>query len=218
MDIQADQFSKEREEMVRQQIERRGVSNERVLAAMRNIPRHLFVPRRDHELAYFDAPLSIGQGQTISQPYIVAAMSELLELQGSEKVLEIGTGSGYQTAILCALAEEVYSIERLPQLAEAARRRLEGLGITNVHVISADGTQGLPEHAPFDAILVTAAAPHVPVALLDQLAEGGRLVIPVGSRYSQSLQLWMSEKGKLHSRDCMGVVFVPLIGKDGWGD
>ena len=218
MDMQADQFSKAREEMVRQQIERRGVSNERVLAAMRSIPRHLFVPRHDHELAYIDAPLSIGQGQTISQPYIVAAMSELLGLQGSEKVLEIGTGSGYQTAILCALAEEVYSIERLPQLAEAALRRLEGLGITNVHVISADGTQGLPEHAPFDAILVTAAAPHVPAVLLDQLAEGGRLVIPVGSRYSQSLQLWTREKGQLHSRDCMGVVFVPLIGKDGWDD
>lgn len=218
MDTKADPYKIEREEMVRLQIERRGIQNERVLAAMRSVPRHLFVPPRDHELAYMDAPLSIGQGQTISQPYIVAAMSELLALQGSEKVLEIGTGSGYQTAVLCALAKEVYSLERLPQLAEAARSRLEQLGITNVHIASSDGTQGWLEHAPYEGILVTAAAPHVPEALLSQLAEGGRLMIPVGSRYSQSLQLWTREKGEFRKQDCMGVVFVPLIGKDGWKD
>jgi protein-L-isoaspartate(D-aspartate) O-methyltransferase len=223
MEAPKDLYNSEREEMVCYQIERRGVRDKRVLAAMRKVPRHLFVPRDEWEYAYMDAPLSIGQGQTISQPYIVAVMTELLGLQGApygvqgnEKVLEIGTGSGYQTAILCELAKEVYSLERLPLLAEAAQKRLEELGIKNVRISSGDGTLGWQAYAPYDGILVTAAAPHVPESLLAQLAEGGRLVIPVGPHFSQVLQLWQREGGQLHSEDCMGVVFVPLIGKDGW--
>ncbi len=216
MEAPKDLYNSEREEMVCYQIERRGVRDKRVLAAMRKVPRHLFVPSDEWEYAYLDAPLSIGQGQTISQPYIVAVMTELLGLQGNEKVLEIGTGSGYQTAILCELAKEVYSLERLPLLAEAAQKRLEELGIKNVRISSGDGTLGWQAYAPYDGILVTAAAPHVPESLLAQLAEGGRLVIPVGHHFSQVLQLWQREGGQLHSEDCMGVVFVPLIGKDGW--
>ncbi len=218
MEGKTDRFEVERLEMVRTQIERRGVRDQHVLEAMRKVPRHLFIPRDNKIYSYSDFPLSIGQGQTISQPYIVAAMSELLALKGYERVLEIGTGSGYQTAILCELAGEVFSIERIKSLADIAQERLAALGYSNVHVSSGDGTLGWKEYAPYEAILVTAASPSVPHSLISQLAEGGRLVIPVGERYSQVLQLWEKQGGQLHSSNCMGVVFVPLIGEEGWED
>lgn len=211
----SDPYQHEREEMVRQQIELRGVRDRRVLEAMRAIPRHVFVPESEREAAYMDNPLPIGEGQTISQPFMVAVMSELLELKGSEKVLEIGTGSGYQTAVLSHLGGEIFSVERLPQLAEAARTRLEGLGVSNVHFRLGDGSQGWPECAPFDAILVAAAAITVPPALLAQMAEGGRMVIPVGSPGGQILQLWRQKNGELSHENRLSVVFVPLIISEG---
>ena len=207
----SDPYQQQREEMVRQQIELRGVRDSRVLEAMRTIPRHVFVPESEREAAYMDNPLPIGEGQTISQPFMVAVMSELLELKGSEKVLEIGTGSGYQTAVLSQLAKEIFSVERLPQLAETARARLEGLGVSNVNFRLGDGNQGWPECAPFDAILVAAAAMAIPPALLTQLAEGGRMVIPVGSPGGQILQLWRRKNGELSHENRLSVAFVPLI-------
>lgn len=211
-------FEQDRKEMVHNQIARRGVKDQRVLDAMRKIPRHLFVPLEAREWAYSDSPLSIGQGQTISQPYIVAVMSELLKLKGEERVLEIGTGSAYQTAILCELAAQVYSMERIPSLAEGAQKRLTEMGYRNVAIYTGDGTIGMADHAPYDGILVTAAAPHVPPNLLAQLADGGRLVIPVGAHYSQVLQVWKREGEDYQTEDCMGVVFVPLIGENGWAN
>lgn len=209
-------FAVLRERMVREQIEARGVTDPRVLDAMRRVPRHLFVPPDYRDLAYSDGPLPIGHGQTISQPYIVAYMTALLRLKGDEKVLEIGTGSGYQAAVLAHLAREVHTVERIPALAEQARRRLEALGLTNVTVHISDGTLGLPELAPFDAILVTAAAPKVPQSLLDQLADGGRLVIPVGSRGVQYLERWLRFGDEFRRQVLDPVAFVPLIGEEGW--
>lgn len=211
-------FQGAREDMVQKQIARRGVKDARVLAAMRKVPRHLFTPSDELEWAYADMPLSIGKRQTISQPYIVAVMSELLKLIGTERVLEIGTGSGYQTAILGELAEYVYSLERIPDLAEEAQKRLTDLGYTNVQIRTGDGTLGLAEFAPYNGILVTAAAPQVPRSLLAQLAEGGRLVIPTGGRFSQVLQVWQRRGSKFIQEDHMSVVFVPLIGVEGWGE
>ena len=202
--------------MVAEQIAARGVRDPRVLAAMQQVPRHLFVPHASLEEAYGDFPLPIGHGQTISQPYIVAYMTERLGLRGDEKVLEIGTGSGYQAAILGLLAREVHTVERIPALAEAARRRLAELGYTNVAVHLSDGTLGLPQHAPYDAILVTAAAPEVPRPLLEQLADGGRLLAPVGDRGFQHLERW-TRLGDIWQRQVMeSVAFVPLIGQHGW--
>ena len=211
-------FSSQRERMVRWQIERRGISTPRVLAAFRSVPRHCFVRREDWPDAYEDRPLPIGLGQTISQPYIVALMTDLLRLQGGETVLEIGTGSGYQAAILAVLAGQVYSIERHPALAEHARRTLAELGIENVVVYTADGSAGWPEAAPYGGILVTAAAPAVPGPLLEQLTEGGRVVLPVGPSGYQVLQVWQREGGTWTHEDVIPVAFVPLRGQYGWDE
>jgi len=209
-------YEEERERMVENQIIRRGIKDRRILDAMRRVPRHLFVPEDIRHLAYSDGPLPIGHGQTISQPYIVALMTELLELTGEEKVLELGTGSGYQAAILSCLAREVYSIERHAALAEQARKILTQLGYDNVMIKVGDGTLGWPEHAPYDAIIVTAAAPDVPQPLLEQLADGGRLVAPVGSRWSQMLVKVKRQGNKLTRKNLTPVAFVPLIGEYGW--
>jgi len=218
MTWQMDEYALERGLMVDRQIALRGIKDQRVLDAMRKVPRHHFVPANMQPYAYEDGPLSIGQGQTISQPYIVALMTEMLGLKGSEKVLEVGTGSGYQAAILCELAESVYSIERHTTLADAARERLEKAGYNNFTITSGDGTLGWQEYAPYDAILVTAAAPHVPQTLLDQLADGGRLVIPVGERFVQTLQTWIRKENDFSMNENIRVVFVPLIGEQGWKD
>ncbi len=202
--------------MVDEQLRQRGIRDARVLAAMESTPRHLFIHPEYQPWAYDDAPQPIGHGQTISQPYIVALMSELLTLAGSERVLEVGTGSGYQAAILAKLAAEVHTVERLPSLAERARQTLESLKMENVHVHCADGSQGWPDSAPYQAILVAAAAPSVPPPLLEQLAEGGRLVLPVGARGFQRLELWRREGNAFSSENILPVAFVLLQGKHGW--
>lgn len=207
-----------RQQMVEEQIARRGIRDAALLRALSSVPRHVFVPPEVRRMAYTDGPLPIGLGQTISQPYIVALMTQLLQLHGSEIVLEVGTGSGYQAAILAGLAAQVHSIERHPKLAQAARQVLHALQIDNVSVHTGDGSLGLPELAPFDGILVTAAAPHAPQPLLRQLKEGGRLVIPVGDRLGQNLELWTRQEGRFESESIAPVAFVPLIGVEGWGE
>jgi protein-L-isoaspartate(D-aspartate) O-methyltransferase len=200
--------------MVRTQIEARGVRDERVLAALREVPRHRFVPEDLVHAAYEDGPLPIGHGQTISQPYIVAVMTELLAPGPDDVVLDVGTGSGYQAAVLARLARRVYSIEIVPELAQSARERLEALGYTNVEVITGDGWAGLAALAPFDGILVAAAPPEVPQALLDQLDEGARLVIPVG-QWEQDLRVYERTPRGIEQRTVFGVRFVPLVhGRD----
>jgi protein-L-isoaspartate(D-aspartate) O-methyltransferase len=203
--------------MVRRQIEGRGIADARLLEAMRRIPRHRFVPSAGLEDAYGDFPLPIGHGQTISQPYIVAVMTEALALRGSERVLEVGTGSGYQTAVLAELAARVYSIERVPELAAAARKALLSLGYDNVRFAVGDGCEGWPARAPFDRILVAAAAPAVPPALAEQLADNGIMVIPIGdSRLSQDLVVVRRIGASLEQERSIGCRFVPLIGKGGF--
>ncbi len=192
------------------------IRDERVLAAMARIPRERFVPPEEQDLAYEDIPLPIGLDQTISQPFIVALMTEALELTGSEKVLEVGAGSGYQAAILAELGRLVITVERLPALAEAAKRVLDSLGYTNIMVHLAEKTLGWQTEAPYDAIMVTAGAPRVPVDLLAQLAIGGRLVIPIGSRYVQELCKVTKRRNKNKVQNLGGCRFVPLIGKDAW--
>lgn len=211
-------YDEARARMVAEQLVSRGISDERVLQAMHQVPRHLFVPESRRSQAYYDRPLSIGYGQTISQPYIVAYMTASLELTGEEKVLEIGTGSGYQTAILSHVARRVISIECIKELADSACKTLADLGYDTVEVIHGDGGVGLPDEAPFDAIMLTAAAPEVPTPLRQQLADGGRLVAPVGSRYDQVLvRLW--RRGEECERQTLGpVIFVPLTGRHGWQD
>lgn len=209
-------YAQERERMVREQIAARGVRDERVLAAMRRVPRHLFVPSEHRDRAYADGPLPIGEGQTISQPYIVGLMSALLRLSGEETVLEVGTGSGYQAAILGYLARQVHTIERHAALAKRARSLLAEIGLTNVLSHTGDGSKGLPKYAPFDAILVTAAAPQVPKPLLEQLAESGRLAIPVGQMEGQTLEVWHRQAGRYKREDVLPVAFVPLRGEYGW--
>lgn len=204
-------FTKERLEMVQNQIVRRGVDDERVLEAMRTVKRHFFVPDDVRKHAYSDNPLAIGYRQTISQPYIVALMTELLELDGSEKVLEIGSGSGYQAAVLGKLANEVYTIEIVPELAQKAKETLDQLGYDNVHVRHGDGFHGWAEHAPYDAIIVTAAPDEVPQPLIDQLQPDGRLVIPEGSYYQQ-LRVYIKRDGYLEKKDIIPVRFVPMTG------
>ncbi len=204
--------------MVREQVERRGVRNRRVLEAMRAVPRHRFLASADQSSAYDDSPLPIGCRQTISQPYIVGYMTEALDLKGTERVLEVGTGSGYQTAILACLADRIISIERIPALAGHAIETLQSLGIENVEIAVGDGTAGCPERAPFDAILVTAGTPVVPQPLLDQLAPGGHLLVPVGGRSVQELELWTRTPSGFDQRRLIAVVFVPLIGAHGWKD
>ncbi len=211
-----DSFQRERMNMVERQIAARGVQDPRVLEAMKSIPRHLFVPEEYRSSAYEDRPLPIGEGQTISQPYIVAVMTELLQPLPTDRVLEIGTGSGYQAALLSQLADRVISVERLPDIADQARNNLKSLEITNVVVVVADGTLGYPEGAPYNGILITASTPEIPPPLIDQLAEGGRLVAPVGGQGYQELIKLEKYQGKTEKTYHGGVVFVPLIGKYGW--
>jgi protein-L-isoaspartate(D-aspartate) O-methyltransferase len=209
-------FSNARNRMISNQLISRGIKDERVLEAMRTVPRHLFIPPDLRSMAYADAPLPIGNHQTISQPYIVALMTELLELQGDEQVLEVGTGSGYQAVVLATLAEKVYTVERISELAQHARRVFQELGIENITIFEQDGSSGLPDFAPFDAIMVTAAAPEVPSPLQEQLAEKGRLVLPVGSRAGQVLERWRKKGTRLECERIAPVAFVPLVGDFGW--
>lgn len=211
-------FVEKRERMVSSQLIPRGIRDERVLAAMRAVPRHRFVGQEFIHRAYDDMALQIGDGQTISQPYMVAVMTELLELKGDEKVLEVGTGSGYQCAILAELAKEVLTMECHAALLSRAEERLRGLGYVNIKFRAGDGTLGWPEEAPFDRILVTAGAPAIPVPLKEQLAEGGLVVAPVGDRWSQELLKAKKTKGKLREERSTPCMFVPLVGEYGWRD
>ena len=209
-------WTAERLAMVENQIRKRGVSSARVLEAMAGVPRHEFVPEKFRDYAYADKPLPIGEGQTISQPYIVAAMTEALEPGGAERVLEIGTGSGYQAAVLSILARQVITVESHTSLALAAQELLMKLGYANVHVHNGDGSAGFPDAAPYDAILVTAGAPEIPQVFASQLREGGRIVIPVGDPENQKLVQARKEDGNLKSRSLFDCRFVPLLGRYGW--
>src|SRR5262249_18791873 len=211
-----DSFVAARTQMVERQIRRRGVSDLAVLRAMEEVPRHEFVPESLRSRAYEDAPLPIGGGQTISQPYIVAAMTAALHLRPADRVLDVGTGSGYQAAVLSRIAAIVYSVEMRQDLAAEAVERLARLGYSNVHVHCGDGTMGLPEAAPFDAILVAAAAPDIPRPLLDQLADNGRMILPVGQADHQQLRLLAREGERFNDMALDQCQFVPLIGRHGW--
>ncbi|MGI8601977.1 MAG: protein-L-isoaspartate(D-aspartate) O-methyltransferase [Verrucomicrobiales bacterium] len=210
-----DNFSRERERMVAEQLAGplRDIKSEKVLDAMRSVPRHEFVPEGVRSLAYEDRPLPIGHGQTISQPYIVAFMTEKLEPRSTDRVLEIGTGSGYQAAVLARLVKEVRSIEIVEPLAEQAKKTLERLKVKNVHVLGGDGYKGWPEAAPFDAVIVTCAPDHVPRPLIDQLKEGGRMIIPVGEREIQELYVLEKKAGNVEKRAVLPVRFVPMTGQ-----
>lgn len=205
-----------RRRMVEEQIRRRGIRDERVLSVMEDVPRHLFIPKEIRHLAYTDEPLPIGEGQTISQPYIVAEMTAALRLSGTEKVLEIGTGSGYQTAILARLCRELVTIERLSSLSADAQRRLATLDIGNVTFLVGDGSLGTPEHAPFDRILSAAASPSVPAPWVSQLSEGGIIVLPMGERYEQELTRATLRSGRIETEVLCGCRFVPLVGMYGF--
>ena len=209
-------FAQARQEMVERQIRRRHVTDSRVLECLERVPRHEFVPAEFRDRAYEDAPVPIGEGQTISQPYIVAAMTAALHLQGDERVLEIGTGLGYQAAVLACLAREVFTVEFRSELATEAAERLASLGYKNAHVHCGDGTLGSPEFAPYDAILVAAAAPSVPAPLLAQLGEGGRMVVPVGDMENQDLQLVERSHDIFRTTMLEPCRFVPLLGAHGW--
>lgn len=211
-----DALARQRARMVEEQLRARGIREERVLAAMAKVPRERFIGSEDASNAYGDYPLPIGAGQTISQPYIVAAMVGALDPRPQDRVLEVGTGTGYEAAILGELVAEVWTIERHPELAEKAAQVLSQLGYSNVHVVQGDGTVGLPEHAPFDKILVAAAAPRIPDALVAQLAEGGRLVIPVGTRFEQQVQVVRKVGGETTVTAHDPCRFVPLVGAQGW--
>lgn len=212
-------YENERKKMVEEQIIRRGIIDERVIEAMLKVPRELFVEEALQQKAYGDHPLPIGCGQTISQPLMVALMTQYLKLSGSEKVLEIGTGSGYQTAILAELAQKIYTFERVKTLYEKAQKvLLERLRYKNIVTILGDGTLGMKNFAPFDRIIVTAAAPDIPPPLIDQLGDSGILVIPKGDKYFQSLVIVTKKNGELSTQDVGGCVFVPLVGKWGWKD
>jgi protein-L-isoaspartate(D-aspartate) O-methyltransferase len=214
--IEPDAYTANRAQMVQVQLRERGIRDPRILEAMMRIPRHKFVPEISKSVAYEDHPVPIAENQTISQPFIIAVSLQALGLQGSESVLEVGTGSGYQTALLAVLAREVYSIERHASLAEGAAAILTRLGLNNVRVVVGDGSHGLREHAPFDAILVSAAAPSVPRSLLGQLSETGKMVIPVGPPHSQELQLVRRHQGKPLVEVLEGCRFVPLVGAEGY--
>jgi len=209
-------FQNLRNLMVDTQLIPRGIRDPRVLEAMRKVPRHLFMDESMWYKAYDDMALPVGEGQTISQPYMVAVMTELLTLRGEEKVLEIGTGSGYQAAILAELSREVYSIERIQSLSDRSGERLRSLGYGDIHLVVGDGTLGWPGAAPFDRILITAGAPEIPDPLMEQLAEGGMILAPVGDRFSQQLVRVTKQKGKLSREFHTPCVFVPLVGKHGW--
>ena len=214
--IESNEFGPARRRMVETQLKSRDITDPRVLDALLRVPRHLFVEKGLQNQAYSDRPLQIGEYQTISQPYIVALMTQLLNLKGTEKVLEIGTGSGYQAAVLALLAEEVYTIERIESLHRLATRIFNRLGLDNIFAKQGDGTLGWPEEAPFDGIIVTAGAPDIPSFLLDQLALGGRLVIPVGDRETQILKVVRRTKKGLEEIRSAPCRFVKLIGKEGW--
>ena len=205
-----------RERMVREQLIPRGIKNQKVLDAFRKVERHKFIPQDLRNSAYADFPVPIGEGQTISQPYIVALMTECLDLNPQDKVLEIGTGSGYQAAILAELVKEVYTIERFETLAKRAEAVLNDLGYTNIKIKVSDGTLGWEEAMPFDKIMITAASPRIPLPLTEQLRENGKLILPLGETFSQVLTLVEKKEGKLKSIDVCGCVFVPLVGKHGW--
>jgi protein-L-isoaspartate(D-aspartate) O-methyltransferase len=210
-------YSKLRERMVADQIARRGVTSKLVLDAMRNVPRERFLPKGQGILAYDDSPLPIGKGQTISQPYVVAYMTESLALKGGERVLEIGTGSGYAAAVLAEIAAEVYTIERIERLATMASAVLDDLGYDNVHVQHSDGTLGWPEHAPFDGIVVAAGSSKVPAALKRQLKKGGHLVIPIGKNkwYQELVRVTRVAEDEFETEELLPVRFVPLVGEEG---
>ena len=216
MNPDEDKWRVEREEMVRRQLESRDIDDERVLDVFRRVPRHLFVPERWRDDAYSDHPLSIGEGQTISQPYIVALMTQRLELKGGEKVLEVGTGSGYQAAILAELCESVVTIERFGTLSVKAKETLDSLGYANITYCVGDGTRGVEEHAPYDRIIVTASSPDVPRPLVDQLADGGLIVIPVGGGFSQDLLVVRKKGTGVRRESVCKCVFVPLVGQYGF--
>jgi len=208
---------RQRERMVNDQLKARGIADARVLAVMGELPRHLFVEEALAGQAYLDCPLPIGEGQTISQPYIVALMSELLQVEPGMKVLEIGTGSGYQAAVLARLGADVHTVERIPKLCAAARERLLSMGLFNVHVKQDDGTLGWPSAAPFDRIIVTAGGPEIPQPLIDQLGQGGRLILPLGAtRRSQRLVLVEKSPDGVRQSEVCSVAFVDLVGKHGW--
>ena len=211
-------FTINRERMILEQLLSRGIEDARVLEAMQQTPRHIFVEDALQEQAYGDFPLPIGCGQTISQPYIVALMTEALELEGHEKVLEVGTGSGYQAVVLSQLCARVYTVERVEQLMNRARRLFDRLRCHNISSRLDDGTMGWPAEAPFDRIIVTAAGPQVPEPLLEQLADPGRLIMPVGDRYDQMLQVIELDRGQLQVHDITPVRFVDLIGAHGWAE
>jgi protein-L-isoaspartate(D-aspartate) O-methyltransferase len=202
--------------MVEKQIKMRGITDEKVLKAMKEVQRHKFVGESLLNVAYQDSPLPIGYGQTISQPYIVAVMTELLDIKDDHKVLEIGTGSGYQAAILSKLAMSVITVERIPELFQQAKERLQNLGYNNIIVINGDGTIGYKKYAPYDRIVVTAAAPEVPKSLIEQLALHGKMVIPIGNRSTQWLEIIKKEKDTIQREKREGVRFVPLLGKEAW--
>jgi protein-L-isoaspartate(D-aspartate) O-methyltransferase len=206
-----DNFEHIRNEMVNAQLIPRGITDKGVLERMRAVPRHLFVPDQDRDGSYDDRALPIGNGQTISQPYMVAIMTQELKLKGKENVLEIGTGSGYQAAVLSGLSKAVYTVERIAPLAAKAKAVLISLGCANVEVVNGDGSRGLPEKAPFDRIIVTAAADEIPRALIDQLSDGGIIVAPVGESAGQVLTILKKQKGKISIERTIGCVFVPLI-------
>ena len=213
-----DGLAQQRARMVEEQLRARGIGDARVLAAMSQVPREAFIAAESVRDAYGDFPVPIGSGQTVSQPYIVAAMVEALALRPEDRVLEVGTGTGYEAAILAELAAEVWTIERHQELAERARQVLAGLGYTNLHVVQGDGSRGLPEHAPFDKILVAAAAPRIPESLVAQLADNGRLVVPVGDRAEQQVHV-VRKQGKEISVSTHDLCrFVPLVGVEGWQD
>ncbi|MDZ7582620.1 MAG: protein-L-isoaspartate(D-aspartate) O-methyltransferase [Deltaproteobacteria bacterium] len=211
-------FERQREEMVRRQIETRGIADQRVLAAMRKVPRHLFVSEALRDQAYGDFPLPIGDQQTISQPFIVAEMTQALQLSEKDRVLEIGTGSGYQAAILAEIAYRVYTIERIHSLLIKARRLFDQLRYHNIITRFGDGSIGWLEESPYDAIIVTAGAPHIPDSLIGQLAENGRMVVPVGDQHSQELIKIFKDREGIHRSNLGGCRFVKLMGENGWSD
>jgi len=211
--VAQDPFAQKRYQMVERQIQWRGIKDTLVLKAMRNVPRHLFVPDYIQDQAYMDSPLPIGEGQTISQPYIVAFMTEALQLKGGEKVLEIGTGSGYQAAVLAEIARQVYTIEIVPSLGLRAQQLLKKLGYKNIYVTIGDGYQGLPEQAPFDAVIVTAAPGHIPQPLADQLKKGGRMIIPVGDFHQELMLITKKPDGTVKKQSVLPVRFVPMTGE-----
>ena len=214
--VMNDHFKKLREAMIKDQLVSRGIFDKLVLDAMKKVPRERFLPKTLEEAAYDDCALPIGEGQTISQPYMVAIMTEKLGLSGGEKVLEIGTGSGYQAAVLAEIASEVITIERIPAIAEKARKLFDELGYKNIKVIVGDGTLGIPQVAPFGGVMVTAGAPSLPKPLVEQLSDGGKLVIPVGETFEQTLTVVTKHGNKLDIERSIGCVFVPLVGKYGW--